>query len=581
MSDRSESLLIRLWRDHIARYWPLLIVAMILMLIEGSMLGALSYLIRPLFDEVFVSGNATAATWVAIAIAGVFIVRALSGYGQRILVVTIGLRVTTALQSRLLRHLLGLDARYFQDHAPGGLIERVRGDTLALQSVSSAALMSVGRDSISVLSLLAVMFWSDWVWALLALSGVPLLILPLSALQKRIRRTTRSAREAAARLSTQLDEIFHGMVSIKVNRLENHEADRFDSEVDGFLASQLKAERGKAANPAVIDVIAAIGFLAVLLYGGRQIMGGEKTVGEFMSFFTALALLFDPMRKLSSVAGHFQTGLASLERLYSVLEAQPAILPPARPKPITNGDLVFDDIHFAYDQSPVLQGLSFTAKQGKTTALVGPSGAGKSTVFSLVTRLIDPTSGEVSLGGTNIMDADIDALRDSIALVGQETALFDETISENIRRGRLDASDAQIREAAKNASVLLFSDGLQHGLKTPVGPRGSGLSGGQRQRVSIARAMLRDAPILLLDEPTSALDARSEQLVGDALSRLSEGRTTLIVAHRLSTIRNADHIVVVDKGRVIEQGTHDALVEKKGAYARLQQLQSAGITPDL
>ncbi len=581
MSDRSESLLIRLWRDHIARYWPLLIVAMILMLIEGSMLGALSYLIRPLFDEVFVSGNATAATWVAIAIAGVFIVRALSGYGQRILVVTIGLRVTTALQSRLLRHLLGLDARYFQDHAPGGLIERVRGDTLALQSVSSAALMSVGRDSISVLSLLAVMFWSDWVWALLALCGVPLLILPLSALQKRIRRTTRSAREAAARLSTQLDEIFHGMVSIKVNRLENHEADRFDSEVDGFLASQLKAERGKAANPAVIDVIAAIGFLAVLLYGGRQIMGGEKTVGEFMSFFTALALLFDPMRKLSSVAGHFQTGLASLERLYSVLEAQPAILPPARPKPITNGDLVFDDIHFAYDQSPVLQGLSFTAKQGKTTALVGPSGAGKSTVFSLVTRLIDPTSGEVSLGGTNIMDADIDALRDSIALVGQETALFDETISENIRRGRLDASDAQIREAAKNASVLLFSDGLQHGLKTPVGPRGSGLSGGQRQRVSIARAMLRDAPILLLDEPTSALDARSEQLVGDALSRLSEGRTTLIVAHRLSTIRNADHIVVVDKGRVIEQGTHDALVEKKGAYARLQQLQSAGITPDL
>ena len=303
MSEPSKNLLIRLWREHVVGFWRLLIVAFILMVIEGSTLGAISYLIQPLFDLVFIDGNSSAVTWVALAISGIFVLRAISGFGQRVLIVTIGLRVTTALQTRLLGHLLSLDARFFQDNAPGSLIERVRGDTQALQGVASATLMTIGRDTISVISLLTVMLISDWTWALLALAGVPILILPLSVLQKLIRKTTRAAREAAARLSTQLDEIFHGIISIKVNRLEDHEATRFDQEVDRFLDAQLRAERGKAANPAVIDVIAAIGFLAVLIYGGQQIIAGEKTVGEFMSFFTALALVFAPLRRLSAVSG--------------------------------------------------------------------------------------------------------------------------------------------------------------------------------------------------------------------------------------------------------------------------------------
>lgn len=581
MSEPKSNLLIRLWRDHVVQYWPLLIVAFLLMVVEGSSLGAISYLIQPLFDQVFVAGDAGAVTWVAMAISGVFILRALSGFGQRVLIVTVGLRVTTNLQSRLLSHLLGLDARYFQDNAPGALIERVRGDTLALQGMASATLMTLGRDTISVLSLLAVMIWSDWQWALLALAGVPLLIFPLTFLQKLIRKTTRAAREAASRLSTQLDEIFHGIVSIKVNRLETHEANRFDREVNGFLAAQLRAERGKAANPALIDIIAAIGFLAVLIYGGHQIMAGEKTVGQFMSFFTALALVFDPMRRLSALAGNVQGAMASLERLYDVLEAHPTILTPAAAKPLDAGDVIFDSVDFAYGDTPVLQGLSFTAAEGKTTAFVGPSGAGKSTVFSLLSRLVDPTAGTITLGGTATTEADINRLRDSIALVGQAEALFDETIAQNIRLGRLDASDEEIHAAAKAASVLEFASKLPLGLDTPVGPRGSGLSGGQRQRVTIARAMLRDAPILLLDEPTSALDAQSEKLVGEALSRLSKGRTTLVIAHRLSTIRDADLIIVMDKGRVVEQGTHEALMQAGGAYARLHQLQSAGVTTSL
>ena len=581
MSEPNSNLLIRLWRDHVVQFWPLLIVAFLLMVVEGSSLGAISYLIQPLFDQVFVAGDAGAVTWVALAISGVFMLRAFSGFGQRVLIVTVGLRVTTNLQSRLLAHLLGLDARYFQDNAPGALIERVRGDTLALQGMASATLMTLGRDTISVISLLAVMIWSDWQWTLLALAGVPLLIFPLAFLQRLIRKTTRAAREAASRLSTQLDEIFHGIVSIKVNRLERHEARRFDHEVTGFLAAQLRAERGKAANPALIDIIAAIGFLAVLVYGGQQIMAGDKTVGQFMSFFTALALVFDPMRRLSALAGNIQGAMASLDRLYDVLEAHPTILPPASPKPLTPGDVVFDRVDFAYGDTPVLQGLSFTAAQGKTTALVGPSGAGKSTVFALLSRLVDPSSGRITIGGTATTEADMEALRDSIALVGQAEALFDETIAQNIRLGRLDATAEEVRAAADAASVLDFAQTLPLGLDTPVGPRGSGLSGGQRQRVTIARAMLRDAPVLLLDEPTSALDAQSENLVSAALARLSRGRTTLVIAHRLSTIRDADLIVVMDKGHVVEQGTHDSLMQAEGAYARLHQLQSAGVTTAL
>jgi len=581
MSGSAKSLLVRLWREHIVAFWPILLAATLLMVIEGGTLGLMSYLVQPLFDEVFVAGDAAALTWVAFAIAGIFSVRAFAGFGQRLLIVKVGLRVTTDLQTRLIAHLLALDARFFQDNSPGALIERVRGDTFALQGLASATLMSIGRDTIAVISLVTVMVVADWQWALMALAGVPLLIVPLYSVQKRIRSTTFDAREAASDLSTQLDEIFHGMVSIKVNRLERYENSRFGKQIAHFLGRQMRAERGKAAGPALIDLSSAIGFLVVVYFGGSQIISGEKSLGEFMSFFTALALVFDPMRRLSTIAGQIQAAMASLERLYAVLETQPTILAPAQPVAVRNGDVVFDDVRFAYEESEVLRGLSFTAQQGKTTALVGPSGAGKSTVFSLLTRLVDPGSGRITIGGAATTDVDIAELRDSLALVGQDSTLFDDTIAQNIRLGRLDASDDEVRAAAEAASVLEFANQMPHGLDTPVGPRGSGLSGGQRQRVTIARAMLRNAPILLLDEPTSALDARSEKLVGEALDRLSQGRTTLVIAHRLSTIRDADLIVVMDKGHVVEQGSHAELMAADGAYARLHQLQSAGVTAPL
>lgn len=566
----------RLWSEHIRQYWPILAVAVALMSLEGAAIGAFAWLVRPLFDTLFTSGSMDGVTWVALAVGGLFLLRATAGFLQRILVVGVGLKVVTGLQARLVQHLLSLDMRFFQDNAPGALIERVRGDTQALQSVSSAVLMSLGRDSVTLASLLTVMLVTDWRWTLFALVGIPLLILPLLAVQAFIRRTAYRARIAASRLSTRLDEMFHGVQTIKLNRLEASEHRRFRDEIRLFLRPSIQAQIGVAANPAMVDIIAALGFVAVLYIGGQDIIDGEKTLGEFMSFFTALGLLFEPLRRLSSIAGQLQTASASLERIYSVFGAAPTILSPGTPRPLAPGDIRFDAVEFAYDDAPVLRKLSFTAKADETTALVGASGAGKTTVFALLTRLVDPQSGRVEIGGISVEDLDLEQLRDTIAVVGQETALFDESIAANIQMGDLTADREAVEQAAQNASVDDFANLLPDRLATAVGPRGSALSGGQRQRVAIARAMLKSAPILLLDEPTSALDAQSEKLVGAALDRLAESRTTIVIAHRLSTIRAAHKIVVMEAGRVVEEGTHDELLARSGAYARLYQLQISG-----
>lgn len=570
------SLVRRLWTEHVRGHVPALLVAFVFMTLEGAALGAFAWLVRPLFDGLFADESMDGVIWVGAMIAGLFVLRAVSGFTQRLIVVTVGLKVTTALQSRLVNHMLGLDQRFFQDNAPGALIERVRGDSNALQSLATSALMSFGRDSITLISLIVVMLSNDWRWTLIALIGIPLLIVPLLLLYRFIRSMALDSRKAAARISTRLDEIFHGIQTIKLNRLERSEDARFEQELRGFLRPAIRSQAGLAANPATMDLIAAAGFVAVLWFGGQQIIAGEKSIGEFMSFFTALGLMFEPLRRLSNIAGQVQASLASVERIYTLLDTKPTILRPTVPSPMPKGDIRFDDVTFGYDETPVLRGLTFSAEAGRTTALVGPSGAGKTTVFALLTRLGDPQAGAVTIGGVPVSEIDLDALRDNVAVVSQESALFDETIATNIRMGKLDATDEEVRAAASGASVLDFADSFPMGLDTPVGPRGSALSGGQRQRVTIARAMLKSAPILLLDEPTSALDARSEKLVQQALDRLAEGRTTLVIAHRLSTIREADKIVVMEAGQAVEEGRHEDLLARGGAYARLHALQSTG-----
>ncbi len=578
---RSSRLVIRLWREHVLKYWPALTFALILMSLEGAALGAFAWMVRPLFDELFTAQSLDGLWKVVTVIGFLFLFRAVAGFIQRVIMSALGLKVTTELQTRLVAHLLTLDGAVFTRHPPGELIERVRGDSQTLQSAATSVLLSFGRDLVSLLALSFVMFSNDWQWSLVALIGLPMMVIPMTLLLKQIRRTAFAAREAAATLTTRLDEMFHGIQSIKVNRLEAHERGRFERSIKQYLKQQIRSSAGQSANPSLIDLMSGIGFVSVTLFGATAIVTGDKSVGDFMSFITALSLMFDPLKRLSNIAGSLQAAAASLERIYSMLDLRPTVLSPAKPSPLNAGDIQFENVGFSYGENQILHNLSFTAKEGQTTAIVGPSGAGKTTLFALLTRLIDPVSGKVCVGGTATTAVDLAALRDMIAVVGQDTALFDESIEDNIRMGRLKADGTDVTRAAENAAVMEFAQNLPHGLQTPVGPRGSSLSGGQRQRVAIARAMLKDAPILLLDEPTSALDTQSEKLVQAALTRLSEGRTTLVIAHRLSTIRDADKIVVMDKGRVVEEGTHDSLMQQGGIYARLVELQSAGMSADL
>ena len=483
------------------------------------------------------------------------------------------------MQQQLLAHLMRLDHGFFHRYPPGALIERVRGDSQALGGLFSQVLPKLARDGVSVVALVGAALWIDWRWTLVAFVGIPMLILPILVLQRIVRRIGGDARVASAEASTRLDEIFHGIFTIQRSGLEAHEGRRFERVLSRFRKAQVRTTAGAASMGSLADLVAALGFALVLIFGGAQILAGERTVGQFMAFFTAFALLIEPLRSLSALNGAWQTVLASLERVHALLQIAPRIAPPAPPHaplPARHQTTVrFEDVHFAYETEPVLRGFELQAEAGQTTALVGPSGAGKTTVFTLLTRLADPQAGRITIGGHDIRAMDLRGLRDLFAVVAQDSALFDETLRDNILMGRTDISPGRLSDVLDAAHVSEFTADLPEGLETRVGPRGSALSGGQRQRVAIARALLRDAPILLLDEATSALDARSEALVQEALGRLSEGRTTLVIAHRLATVRRAETIVVMERGRAVEAGDHATLIARGGAYARLHALQFA------
>lgn len=572
-----------LWRAYVREYLPYIVLAMLLMAVDGAMTGVLSALLKPMFDDVLVAGRSEAVMFVAMAISGTFVVRSISTLMYRTLMAYVSNKVMSKIQLHLTAHLMQLDQSFHHEHPPGHLIDRIRGDTQELAAVFDRIIPGVARDGVSIIALVCVALYTDVQWTLIALVGVPLLVLPAAILQRFVRRIGVRARDASASASTRLDEIFHGVVTIQRTGLEAREASRLSTVLKAFLKARVRTVAGQAAMGSMSDLVAALGFGLVLIFAGRQIIAGERTVGEFMTFFAALAFLFDPLRRLGGLSGAWQTVLASVERIDRLLKVPPRITQPtgvlaALPQP-GQEELRFDDITFAYDQDPVLTNLSLVAEAGKTTALVGPSGAGKTTVFTLLTRLADPQSGRVLIGGQDIRQMDLAGMRRLFSVVAQDSALFDETLRDNIIMGDETVSDERLQAAIKAAYVDEFLGQLPDGLETRVGPRGSALSGGQRQRVAIARALLRQSPILLLDEATSALDARSEALIQTALDKLSTGRTTLVIAHRLSTVRNADKIIVMEAGRVTEQGTHDQLMAKGGSYATLYAMQFDAKTP--
>ena len=571
-SQPGTGVLKRVWQDYLVRRAPFIGLAAFFMLIDGGSLGLLVWYIKPLIDEVFVAADGAAIAPIAGLIFAIFAARAIAAFIQRSMTAAIGLRVVADMQSQLSEHLMSLDGRFFHHHSPGNLLERVRGDTQTLQSISSNALIVIGRDVFSLLSLVIAAMLIDWRWTLIAFAGLPLLALPVNLLHKIVRRSTLKARLAAADLSTRLDEIFHGIKAIKANRMEAYEAGRAQLQIEDFRRRNLQAEQGKAALPSIVDLVAGLGFVAVMVYGGQQIVSGDKTLGDFMAFFGSLALLFDPIRRLAGVGGQLQAAKVSLERIYELFDQQPMLKDAPNAQPLTHphADIELRDVNFGYgsDQT-VLNGLNLIAEAGKVTAIVGPSGAGKSTLFNLLSRFEEPRSGDILIGGQSLAGVTQSSLRDNIALVTQETALFDESVFQNILYGRPNASEEEVLAAARHALVLEFVDSLPEGIHSACGPRGSNLSGGQRQRVVIARALLRNAPILLLDEATSALDGDTEKRIQAAIDEALQGRTALVIAHRLSTVKRAHCIYVLSEGRVAEMGNHEQLLARGGVYAAM------------
>ena len=569
-----RKLFVWLWQDYLHRHVWVLAIIILLMMIEGSMVGGLAWMMQPLFDNVFV-GRSYSQLWAVGAIVfGLFFARGILSVVHRVLMTKISKESVADLQNDLLSHLLSLDMEFFAKHAPGYLMERVQGDVRAVGDIWALIVRGAARDFIGLLSLLTVMLSIDWLWTLVALMGAPLLLGPSLIATRYTRKQAVKARDVAANMATRLNEAFHGVGTIKLNGLEQYYTDRYRALTQRQIQVEVKTLFGTAVIPSLVDIMSGIGFAGVIIYGGYEIISGEKSVGQFMAFFSALGLAFEPLRRLAGITGLINAAAVSIQRMSDIFDQKPKLLGPELPEPFSaKGSIEFRNVSLNFGDMQVLNNISFVAPAGKMTAIVGASGAGKTTIFNALTRLFAHNSGTIKVSGVSNAKIDPTALRAKISVVSQDSLLFDETLGENITLGAMDIGQKKFKEAIAAAHVADFLPSLTDGLNTDVGPRGANLSGGQRQRVAIARALLRDTPILLLDEATSALDTKSEVLVQTALEKLSQNRTTLVIAHRLSTIVAADHIIVMDQGKIVEQGTHAELIAASGYYSDLCRLQ--------
>ena len=552
--------------------------ALVFMAIQGSMLGVLSYLIGPMFDTVFLESDRSALVWLGLGVFAVFTIRGIAGFIQRWITARVGEWVKFNLRMDLMRQVLQLDYSFFSEHEPGGLLERILVDSEEVKTVWSALLAPAIRDSIALASLLFVTIRIDWFWTLIAIAGIPLLFTPVRTMQVLTGRAARVAKQTATDIMSLLDEVFHGVLVIKLFGLER---DQFGKVRETCVKNQkavVRTEVGQAGTPAMVDIAAGIGFFGMLYIAGNEVIDGDKTIGQFMSFFTAVVLIFDPLKRLGHVTTAWARVKVPMGRVRAVFDMKPMIVSPSK-EMMVNPDageavLKFDRVDFDFgDHVPVLSNFSAELSPRKTTALVGFSGAGKSTLINLLTRIFEVKSGNILIAGKDIRTFAVEELRGLFGVVPQEPGIFDLTVRENVMLGNPEAGKEEFDRAISAALVDQMAANLKEGLDSRCGPRGSSLSGGQRQRVALARALLRGTRILLLDESTSALDARTERRIHENLAEHYKDRTTIIVAHRLATIRNADSIIVLHKGEVAEQGTHDDLMDLNGIYSSLYKLQ--------
>jgi subfamily B ATP-binding cassette protein MsbA len=575
LQPASKRLLRRLWREEIRRHRGRLAAMLVLTALMAGLTALYPLVISRALD-MFTARDPRILYQVPALVALITSAKAASQYGQTIAVQNLVLIVIRNLQGRMFGHLIRTDVARIEREAPAQLAARFTTDAITIREAMIRAVNALG-DSVTVVGLVASMFYMDWELSLIAALLYPVAALPIQRIGKRIRRASGGMQEQIGDTATLLNESFAQARTVRVYRLEQAEEERARRSFDLLHHSLLRITRGRARVDPVLEVLGGAAVAAVLGFAGWRAAMGGSSLGNFSGFVAALLLASRPLRALGSLNAAIQEGLAGLVRIFGVIDEPPDVsdAPDARPLPPGRGHLRFENVSFTYpDGRDGLRGLDFEAEPGLTVALVGPSGAGKSTAMSLIPRLHDVGGGRILLDGIDLRALRIAELRGAIAYVSQDTLLFDTSIAANIRMGRPQATDQAVREAARAAAAEEFIARLPDGFETRVGTGGQRLSGGQRQRVALARALLRDPRLLLLDEATSALDTESEATVQEALARLRRGRTTIVIAHRLSTVRSADLVVALCDGRAAECGTHAELLELDGLYARLVRTQA-------